>query len=323
MSATTETVVNASDILANTISNSGHLVDKDDTLQYDEKNLCAFDYSSINKLEYKTDPKVYLEKLARENTQLLVSRLFQLQLKSIDEGTLALLPTHPKTPIPRERSLPESKPKTRWEAFAELKGIQKKKKSKMTWDEKHEEYRPTFGYKRANDETEEWAFDAKPDDKVGEDPFQKMIDSKNERVQKQKKREQRNYDEAQMRVQGSVGKPTNFDKEHRGQLKSDLNHSFDVAKMSTASLGKFDKQLTGEKAAPKRGVKKLAGLGDGNVKEESEKNLNLVNKMFRKENVVNLDKAAGQAIQAEQRQNYLNKRSGKDQSNRPNKKQKK
>lgn len=33
--------------------------------------------------------------------------------------------------------LPKPKQETRWEAFAKLKGIKKKKKEKMVWDEVH------------------------------------------------------------------------------------------------------------------------------------------------------------------------------------------
>jgi len=313
-------VVNASDILDNNkFANAGHLVDKSDTLNYDLGNLCAFDFSSINKVSYKANPKEYIDTLSKENVQLLVSRLFQLPLKTIDEGTLALLPKC-ITPIPREKPLPESKPKTRWEAFAEIKGIKKKKKSRMEWDKKHEEYRPTYGFKRANDETAVWEMNAKPTDKVGEDPFQKMIDDKNDKVSKQKKREQRNFDESSMRQMGNVGKSLDFSKDKRTQLKSDLGHVFDVAKLATASYGKFDKQVENEKAQPTRGKKKLAGLGADNVNAESEKATKLVDRMFKKENVLNVDKAVRQHIKEGEKQNYIKKRSNNHSSGGSNKK---
>ncbi|KAF2077622.1 hypothetical protein CYY_001085 [Polysphondylium violaceum] len=316
------TVVNASDILDNNkFANAGHLVDKSDTLIYDLGNLCAFDHSSINIVSYKANAKEYIDNLATENVQLLVSRLFQLPLKTIDEGTLALLPKC-TTPIPRERALPESKPKTRWEAFAEIKGIKKKKKSRMEWDKKEEEFRPTYGYKRANDETAVWEMNAKPTDKVGDDPFQKMIDEKNDKLSKQKQREQRNFDESSMRQMGSVGKSLDFSKDKRAQLKSDLDHTFDVAKLATASLGKFDKQVENEKALPKRGKKKLAGLGAGDVSQESENATKLVDRMFKKENVLNVDKAVRQHVKAEEKQNYIKKRSGSFSKGGPNKKSK-
>ncbi|KAN0018265.1 hypothetical protein ACTFIU_010879 [Dictyostelium citrinum] len=316
----TEAVVNASDILTKKLD--AHLIEGEDTLLYDLGNLTAFDHSSLNKTEYKSNPIEYINKLSRDNVQLLISRLFQLPIKEIEEGSLALLPRC-TTPIPRERSLPTSKPKTRWEAFAEIKGIKKKKKSSMEWDKEHEEYRPTFGYKKANDVANDWAMLARPDDKVGEDPFKKLEDEKNERVAKQKKREQRNFDEASMRQMSNVGKTLSFDKDHRPQIKSDMEKVFDVAKLSTASLGKFDKRVENEKDAPKRGKKKLAGLGAGDVAQESENNTKLVDRMFKKENVLNVDKATRQFVKAEERENYSKKRSGGGKDNKPQKKFKK
>jgi hypothetical protein len=52
--------------------------------------------------------------------------------------------------------MPKAKPDTRWESFAKTRGIQNKKKSRMEWDEKSQEYRPRFGYKRGKDEHSDW-----------------------------------------------------------------------------------------------------------------------------------------------------------------------
>ncbi|EGC34066.1 hypothetical protein DICPUDRAFT_35659 [Dictyostelium purpureum] len=300
----TETV-KASDILNKSLS--GHLVEGEDTLLYDLGNLCAFDHSSIDKNEYKENPTKYINELARKNVQLLISRLFQLPIKSIEEGSLALLPKC-ETKIPRERSVPQGKQKTRWEAFAELKGIKKQKKSKMQWDEKHQEYRPSYGYKKANDDSGEYIIEGKQSDKVGDDPFQKKEEEKNQKVQKQKKREQRNFDEASMRQMGNVGKSLTFSQENRPTIKSDMEKVFDVAKLSTASLGRFDKKVENEKDKTKRGNKKLAGLGADNVQKESESNQKLVDRMFKKEDVLNVDKAVRQEVKSQERENYSNKR---------------
>ncbi|KYQ89694.1 ribosome biogenesis regulatory protein [Tieghemostelium lacteum] len=306
-----QAVVNASDILAASENLPKYLVDKEDTLQYDLGNLTAFDYSSINKAEYKENPQEYLLKFSRDNVQLLVSRLFQCPLKVIDEGTLAILPKC-ITPIPRERQLPTDKPKTRWEAFAKLKGIKKKTKSQknaLEFDEQKEEYVNKYGKSRSQKEKEEnWAVTAGPQDKVGEDPFTKMDEEKNDRVQRQKNREQRNYDDSAIRKSVNLGKPMVFSKDNRPQIKSDLNHQFDVAKISTASVGKFDKQLTEESAKPKRGNKRLQNLGDGNVQKESENNIKMLDRIFNKESVINVEKATSQHIKGEERKNYIKKR---------------
>jgi regulator of ribosome biosynthesis len=51
------------------------------------------------------------------------------------------------TPIPREKHIPTDKAQTRWEKFALEKGIKKKKRERMVWDEDKKEWRPRFGFK--------------------------------------------------------------------------------------------------------------------------------------------------------------------------------
>jgi regulator of ribosome biosynthesis len=58
--------------------------------------------------------------------------------------------------VSREKPLPKAKPETRWERFAKAKGIQQTKRSRMVFDEAAQEYKPRFGYKRANDVENDW-----------------------------------------------------------------------------------------------------------------------------------------------------------------------
>jgi hypothetical protein len=55
--------------------------------------------------------------------------------------------------LPREKPIPELKPKTKWETYADLKGIQKRKRTRMLYDDETQEYKPRFGYgSKGNDE---------------------------------------------------------------------------------------------------------------------------------------------------------------------------
>ncbi len=81
------------------------------------------------------------------------------------EGRIAHLPA-PTTPLPRAKPLPQPRAPTKWEAFAQRKGIVKKKRSKEVWDEDTGEYRRRFGYKRAGDESQVPIIEASADDKV-------------------------------------------------------------------------------------------------------------------------------------------------------------
>jgi regulator of ribosome biosynthesis len=60
--------------------------------------------------------------------------------------------------------IPKEKPLTRWEKYAKLKGIKKQKKERMVWDEEAQEFRPRWGYKRANSIKDQWLVEAKPGD---------------------------------------------------------------------------------------------------------------------------------------------------------------
>lgn len=66
---------------------------------------------------------------------------------------MAELP-EPKTQLPRAKPLPKPRDPTKWEAFAQRKGIVKHKRSKEVWDEEAGEYKRRFGYQRAGDESE-------------------------------------------------------------------------------------------------------------------------------------------------------------------------
>jgi regulator of ribosome biosynthesis len=80
----------------------------------------------------------------------LVGRLFLLPSRSVPEGRVAQLPP-PTTALPRAKPLPKPREPTRWEKFATRKGIVKKKRSALVFDEQEQEWRRRYGYKRAND----------------------------------------------------------------------------------------------------------------------------------------------------------------------------
>jgi len=100
-----------------------------DNLRYDLGNLAAFDISSINEEIYRKDPEQYLLQTSTTKMQNLIGKLFELPTEQLEHlpGQMALLPK-PTTSVPREKPVPQAKPKTKWEKFAAAKGIQKKKK---------------------------------------------------------------------------------------------------------------------------------------------------------------------------------------------------
>lgn len=72
--------------------------------------------------------------MARAITQSLVAQLFALPSEPVSGGRLAMLPD-PTMRLPREKPLPKPRELTKWEKFAQKKGIVKKKRSKLQYDE--------------------------------------------------------------------------------------------------------------------------------------------------------------------------------------------
>jgi len=117
-----------------------------------------------------------------------------------------------------------------------------------------------------------------------EDPFIQEEKEKKKRVKKQKLNEMRNM--------ASVSKA----EEKKKGLVGAIQH----VNKSTASLGKFNERLPGEKETHMRGKRKFDDLtSNGNLQNEKERELNVLNKILGKETVLNTERAASLALQSE------------------------
>lgn len=91
------------------------------------------------------------------------------------------------------KKIPKPKAETSWEKYARIKGIVKKKRGKMIFDEQSKEWKPRWGYKRGNTDQNDWLIEHKPSETGDfEDPFLKRKVDKRERIQAQDKREKKN-----------------------------------------------------------------------------------------------------------------------------------
>jgi regulator of ribosome biosynthesis len=95
----------------------------------------------------------------------LVGQLFSLPAEPVTGGRLATLPA-PKTALPRALPVPKPKPLTKWQQFAAKKGIVKRKRSKLVYDDAAGEWRRRHGYKKANDDNDIPIIEAKSTDQV-------------------------------------------------------------------------------------------------------------------------------------------------------------
>ncbi|PVH36048.1 hypothetical protein PAHAL_7G344300 [Panicum hallii] len=190
---------------------------------------------------------------ATELAQAVANSLFALPPSEDRDGPIVHLPP-PNIRLPREKHLPKPKPPTKWELFAKAKGITKRKKNKREWDEQTQSWKRTYGYDRVNDDKDIPIIDAKATDEPGVDPFA-------QRRQEKKKRELKLI----------------FRKKSR---KEDLENVAGMASSATASGGKFDEKLPGEKPPKHPGKHRqflpvAEGKGMGNLeKQQNDKILN-------------------------------------------------
>jgi regulator of ribosome biosynthesis len=162
------------------------------TTTLDVGNLLISDTRLLDFKEIKTNLDDYLKQICKENTQLVVNEVFDLPIESVEDVLCAKLPKS-KTISPREKPLPKARPLTKWEEYAKLKSINKVKKTRMVFDEVTKEYKPRFGYKRANDDTKDWIIEVPGNAKdVNEDFFAKRIEAKSERKNKNELQRLRN-----------------------------------------------------------------------------------------------------------------------------------
>lgn len=211
------------------------------TATIDVGNLLVSDTKALDLQELKKDSNDYFKRLCQDGTQLLINEIFNLPVETLDDVYIVKLPTG-ITKLPREKKLPTAKPPTKWEQYAKLKGIQKRKKSKMVWDETHQEYRPRFGYKRANDNTKDWLIEIpESENNPNKDFFSERTKAKNERVSKNELQRLRNIARSTNSKVRGVGVLPN-DKPDKLALSVALN----AAKRSDASMSKFSEKLTDE-----------------------------------------------------------------------------
>ncbi|KDO32528.1 hypothetical protein SPRG_03005 [Saprolegnia parasitica CBS 223.65] len=267
------------------------VVAKADDLSYDLGNLAAFDTHPFS-VKNASDEKE-LKASARDNVQLLINQIFELPRQMTDMGPMAQLPTG-TTVIPREKPLPKPKPETRWEKYAREKGVDNKKKDRMVWDEAKQAWAPRWGYKRANDDMQDWAVPVKKNDDPFADPWTERKQAKNERVQKNLRNQAANVKRAGgMQPSVPVPKATpvgipvemlnTSDKKMKQRGKEGTKAALQKVQFSTASMGKFDKMRTGEAERKQTGKRNKFLSVTGAEKTEKERSMHVLNHVLGRE----------------------------------------
>lgn len=234
-------------------------------IELDIGNLACFD----NRPPPSTSD---LKSMAVPGVQSLVNAIFSLPTHTDDFGRYAELPP-PITRLPREKPIPKERALTKWEQYAKEKGIQKKKRDRLVLDEATGEYVPRYGKGSRNALDKDVILPHKEGMGDKWNPFLEKKKEKKTRIKENRKRQASNLKRGMKRagiqpLQAlDVGqrRPSG----NRYLPKQGIKDSFTVAQKSTASAGKFDKRVKGEKA-PKRtsGKRKFEALGKGLAEEK-------------------------------------------------------
>ncbi|KAI0252060.1 ribosome biogenesis regulatory protein-domain-containing protein [Lactifluus subvellereus] len=264
--------MDVSDILASQASkHKSILVEKDVPLDLDPGFLTVTDPNVIDKESYDHEREAYLQANARDGIQLLLASLFSLPTLSSPEGPLAQLPA-PTTQLPRAKPLPKPKPPTKWEKFARAKGISSQRRDRKVWDEERQAWVPRWGWKGKNrDEETQWLHEVPANADAGYDPSKEARDARKARVAKNERQHLQNLGRAQQGA--AVGSGAGA----QAERKKEIERTLAATRASTASMGKFDRTLEGEKKL--RGVKRKFDPMEKSVEAEKSANLALVKKL--------------------------------------------
>uniref|UniRef100_A0A0K2U6W8 Ribosome biogenesis regulatory protein n=1 Tax=Lepeophtheirus salmonis TaxID=72036 RepID=A0A0K2U6W8_LEPSM len=272
-------------------------------------NLLGFE---ANEIPVNPDDDFIISR-TRDNLQILINELWSLETERVEDAIVVVLPP-PISKIPREKPVPKEKALTKWESYAKTKGIVKKKKSRLVWEDAVREWVPRFGYKKAQAEVKKtWVMELKGNAPDSEDPFEKAAEEKRERIAKNEIHRLRNLARAKNVKIPSVREAVLPKTAARKSSAQELSRAAELAQKSTASLGKFQEKLSSK---VEKNVKKTPGKKrkfDALVNDtEKDRSLSILDKMNNKKSQLNVSKAVGKQIHAEETERSASKKtSGK------------
>ena len=191
----------------------------------------------------------------------------------------------------------------------------KKKKDRLVWDDVVSKWVPQFGYKKAQAEADKnWMIPLKMNADPTEDPYEKLAESKREKVAKNELQRLRNLARTKNVTIPSVGvvPATKKDQARSVTQSEDLKKAAEIAKTSTASLGKFQENLAKklEKTSKVKGVKRKfeSNTGDG----EKERSLGILESITNKSAKIHIDAAVNTQIFREDQERRTEKEKERD-----------
>jgi len=259
-------------------------VTRDTPLEIDLGNFTAYNSQPIDpKSVRKANTDEFLKTITRDSAQLFINALFSLPATRKESAVIVDLPIG-TTPLPREKPLPKEKPLTRWEKFAKAKGIQKQKRSRMLFDEQAQDWKPRYGYKRANDDQNDWLIEVPENGDIYEDQFAKRSEEKKQRITKNRTNQLKNLERtASERIKANLPVPAVSGKNPvREVRKKELVRQLESTKFSTASVGKFDKAIENEPKVKNMGRKRKYEASTGDLQSERKRLSEIADRLVKK-----------------------------------------
>ncbi|CAG9536797.1 unnamed protein product [Cercopithifilaria johnstoni] len=222
----------------------------------------------------------------RDNTQFLFNKIWELERKRVDEAICAKLPA-PLFRLPREKPLPSQRQLTKWEQYAQQKGIRKKKKDRKIFDEQTQEWKVRYGYKSVkNNNAKDWLIEI-PDNK---DPmldyFDEQQKAKREKVDKNEMQRLRNI--ARLKgISSANATPLGIAVDLKDRSRHELVNQINRARYSTASHGAFQPAVKNEKKLLKTGKHHKYEPNEIDVHGEQKKQLQILDNLSSKKSILN------------------------------------
>lgn len=284
-------------------------------LQFDLSLLCASDSTPLDQELFSESRDEYLKQLATDNFQLLLKQLQKLPSECVEDVIVHKLPADGAFRLPREKPLPKPKPPTKWQQFVRSKGIPLRSKEKKIWDKELKRWVPRYGSKKVlADREKNWVREVPANVDPNTDMFAKAAESKRERIAKNELNRLRNIKRSN-RVPTVGITPKDISKRDTTQL----GDAAALARRSTASLGRFSRQLSDDVPKKQLGATSLSGntrrhfdTCTGNTRAEIDAQLKMLDTLGKRAAVVDNDKAANRLINREQSERHDEKNQRKN-----------
>jgi len=143
---------------------------------------------------------------------------------------------------------------TKWEKFARAKGVRSQRRDRKVWDEESQTWVARWGWKGKNKEGEtQWLHEVPANADADYDPSKEARATRKERMAKNERQRTQNLARSQQGQAAST--PVRGQQVER---KREIERTLTMTRASTASMGKFDRMLEGEKK--QRGVKRKVSV---------------------------------------------------------------